>query len=85
MFHFTKKDRKKETEFIKRILSEIKEGCLIVICIQDTGKKVQVLNETINFDKELKQVADEKFEYIFEDKESGHTSKTNYRMIVVEK
>ena len=39
MFHFTKKDKKKETEFIKKIISKTKGGCLIIFCIQDTGKK----------------------------------------------
>ena len=41
MFHFAKKDLNKETDFIKKILSKIKYGCLLIICIQDTGKKVE--------------------------------------------
>jgi tellurite methyltransferase len=85
MFHFTKNDRKKETEFIKGIISKIKNGCLIVFCIQDTGKKVKILNETIDFCKKLNRVTDKKFEYIFEDSDSGHKSKTDYRMVVVKK
>lgn len=83
MFHFTTNDRKNETEFIKKIISKIKKGCLVVFCIQDTGKKVEILNQTIDFDKELYRVTDKKFEYIFEDSENGHKSQTDYRMIVV--
>lgn len=39
MFHFAKKDRIKETEFIQHIVSKIKKGCILIFCIQDTGKK----------------------------------------------
>ena len=85
MFHFTKNDRKKETDFIKGILAKIKKGCLVVFCVQDTGKKIEILNETIDFDKIIDRVTDKKFEYVFEDSETAHTSKTNYRMVVVKK
>ena len=85
MFHFTKKDKKKESEFIKKIISKVKNGCVLIFCIQDTGKKVEILNYTIDFKKLLKRVSDTKFEYLFKDKESGHTSKTNYRFIAVKK
>ncbi|MGH1386289.1 class I SAM-dependent methyltransferase [Kordia sp.] len=85
MFHFTKNDRKKETEFIQRIVSKIEKGCLLIFCIQDTGKKVKILNETIDFKQQLERLVDKKFKYIFEDKENGHKSETDYRMIVVRK
>lgn len=85
MFHFAKNDRKKETEFIQRIVSKIEKGCLLIFCIQDTGKKVKVLNETIDLEKQLDRLVDKKFKYIFEDTKSGHKSETNYRMIVIRK
>ncbi|MGB1204407.1 MAG: methyltransferase domain-containing protein [Chitinophagales bacterium] len=85
MFHFAKKDRKKELLFIQKIISEIKNGCFIVFCIQDTGKKVDILNEIIENNGIVTKLLDKKFTYLFEDKENSHTSKTNYRMIVVEK
>lgn len=83
MFHFTKNDRKKETEFIKRIVSKIEKGCLLIFCIQDTGKKVKTLKDTIDGEEKLDQIEDVKFKYVFE--ESGHTSKSNYRMLVIKK
>ncbi|AWW00632.1 class I SAM-dependent methyltransferase [Arcticibacterium luteifluviistationis] len=85
MFHFTKNDRKKETEFIERILSEIGKECLVILCIQDTGEKVKILNETIDLKYKLDRLVDEKFKYTFEDSESGHKSETNYRMIIIRK
>lgn len=85
MFHFTKKDRIKETEFIKRIISSAEKKCLIVFCIQDTGNKVKILNETLDFDEPLERMVDQRFKYVFEDNESGHKSESDYRMIVVEK
>ncbi|MBK8500812.1 MAG: class I SAM-dependent methyltransferase [Saprospiraceae bacterium] len=85
MFHFAKKEREKEIGLVKRILSKIKNGCLVVVCIQDTGNKVQILNQAIDFEKPLNRLADKKFQYTFEDEESGHRSDTDYRMIVIEK
>ncbi|TFV92412.1 class I SAM-dependent methyltransferase [Algoriphagus kandeliae] len=85
MFHFTKKDKGKEIELIKKITSLMKNGSLIVVCIQDTGNKVLSLNEAIDFEKQLTRLMDMKFSYSFEDKKSGHKSKTDYRMIAAEK
>lgn len=85
MFHFEKKDRKKETDFVKNILSKIKYSCLLIICIQDTGKKVEILNQSIDFEKQLDRLVNKKFKYLFEDNQSGHKSETNYRIIVVRK
>jgi len=85
MFHFQKKDKKKETDFIKRIISNVKKGCIIIFCIQDTGKKIEILNEVIESGVKLDKLIDKKFEYLFEDSESGHKSKTNYRLLAVKK
>jgi SAM-dependent methyltransferase len=85
MFHFTKNDRKKETDFILRMLSEVRKDCLIIFCIQDTGKKVKILDETIDFNKQFERKLNKKFKYTFEDKASGHKSVTNYRMVVIKK
>ena len=85
MFHFAKKDKEKEVELIKKIVSQIKIDCLVVICIQDTGNKVRTLNQAIDFQRHLLRLTDTMFKYTFEDDENGHKSETNYRMIVVKK
>jgi|SRR5690606_28909140 len=85
MFHFTKKDKEKEIGLIKKIISGLRNGSLIVVCIQDTGNKVQILNKAIDFKKSQKRIVDKAFRYAFEDSESGHKSETDYRMIIVEK
>ncbi len=85
MFHFTQKSKSKEKSLIKKIISKTKKGCHIVFCIQDTGKKVEILKESINFDQLIDLVVIKKFEYTFEDQEIGHKSKTNYQMIVAKK
>ena len=84
MFHFTKNDLQKETDLIKKIISKVDHDCLIVFCIQDTGKKVTILNEILNFEHQLHRLIDQKLEYIFEDPTTGHQSKTTYRMIIVQ-
>ncbi len=85
IFHFAKKDKEKEIGLINRIVSEIRKGRLVVVCIQDTGDKVRTLNQAIDFNKRHKRLADKEFKYVFEDSDSGHKSETDYRMIVIEK
>ena len=85
MFHFAKKDKEKEIGLIKRIVSDIRNGSLVVVCIQDTGDKVQILNKAIDYEKELSRLTDKKFTYTFEDTDNGHKSETDYRMIAIEK
>ncbi len=85
MFHFAKKDKEKEIELIKKIISDLKNGSLVVVCIQDTGEKVQILNKAIDYERKTKRLMDKVFKYVFEDKDSGHKSETNYRMIIAEK
>ncbi|MEQ9308939.1 MAG: methyltransferase domain-containing protein [Balneolaceae bacterium] len=85
MFHFTIKDKKREIGLLKIIFSQIKNGSLIIVCIQDSGKKVQILNQTIESATEHIRLIDKKFKYIFKDQESNHTSESPYRMIVVKK
>ncbi|MFT4682485.1 MAG: tellurite methyltransferase [Flavobacteriales bacterium] len=85
MFHFAKKDRKKETAFVQKLISMIDNGCLLVFCIEDTGKKAETLNDTTDHKRPLDRVVDQKFKYEFQDGQSGHTSTTNYRMIAVKK
>lgn len=85
MFHFAKKDREKEVGLVQKIISKIRAGCLVAIFIQDTGHKVRILNQSIDFEVKRQRLVDKKFTYTFEDRESGHRSETGYRMIVVEK
>ncbi len=83
MFHFDKKDKENEIGLIKKIVSEVSIGSLIVVCVQDTGDKVQILNQAIDFEKRLNRLVDKEFKYVFED--GGHKSETKYRMIVIKK
>ncbi len=85
MFHFAKKDKDKEIGLIKKIVSDISKGSIVVVCIQDTGNKVRTLNKAIDYERKHKRLADKEFKYVFEDTDSGHKSETNYRLIVIEK
>ena len=51
MFHFEKRDLKRETNLIAKIAKRINKNGMICICIQDTGKKVKILNLTWLFEK----------------------------------
>ena len=70
---------------IQKIVSEVSVGSLVVVCIQDTGNKVELLNRAIDVEKRRKRIADRAFKYTFEDSASGHTSETEMRMIAIEK
>lgn len=48
-------------------------------------KKIAILNEAIDFEKQRNRLIDKKFEYIFADKENEHISRTDYRMVIVKK
>lgn len=85
MFHFAKKDKEKEIRLIKKIVSDLRKGSLMVVCIQDIKEKTQILNKAIDFERKRKRLIEKVFKYIFEDKDSGHKSETDYRMIVIEK
>ena len=86
MFHFEKRDREKETQLIEKIVKQLSKNASICVCIQDTGKKVKILKDTIdNAGIEFEILNDTDFIYIFEDKASGHKSETKYCMYIVKK
>jgi 2-polyprenyl-3-methyl-5-hydroxy-6-metoxy-1,4-benzoquinol methylase len=86
MFHFEKREKQKETGLITKIADNIKQGSLICICIQDTGNKVQTLKSTIqNAKPDFEVLNDSCLIYNYEEKDSGHKSKTKYLMYIVKK
>lgn len=85
MFHFAKKDRDKEIEFLKCVINKMKLGAVLVICIQDSGKKVSILKEVMVRTNQLNILLEKPFEYTFQDPESEHISVSNFQMIAAEK
>jgi 2-polyprenyl-3-methyl-5-hydroxy-6-metoxy-1,4-benzoquinol methylase len=86
MFHFEKRDKKRETDLIVKIIKQINRNGLICICIQDTGKKVKILKDTIESSGIKYEVLnDSSLKYKYVDKESGHESETKYCMFIVKK
>ena len=83
MFHFTRVDKKKETDLVKRILLGSKPGAIITFCIQNTGSKVRILNETMNASGKSEKMFETDLVYNYQDTQSGHSSTTNYKMIVI--
>jgi len=85
MFHFGKKEKDKEIAFLNRIIDESKLNTLITICIQKTGKKLEVLNSIISNKSSLEVVNRTELIYTYEDKASNHHSETKYEMITIKK
>ncbi|MFC2089237.1 class I SAM-dependent methyltransferase [Bacteroidota bacterium] len=86
MLHFEKRDLKRETALIDKITKRINKNGLISVCIQDKGKKVRILKDTIdNSGIDFEILNDSSLIYKYEDKESGHKSETKYCMYIVKK
>lgn len=85
MFHFNKKDNAKETAFLNHLIREMKPHRYLTICIQDTGKKVAILQKILQNHKYLHPIHQTNLLYKYEDKASNHVSETIYEMITVQK
>lgn len=85
MFHFGKKEKEKETKLLEKIIDRSKPDTLITICIQKTGKKLELLNSIISGIETLEIWSQEELTYRFEDKQSNHSSETKYEMITLRK
>jgi len=86
IFHFEKRDIKRETDLIVKIINRLKLNGLICTCIQDTGNKVSILKDTISSSgHEFEILNDSSLNYLYVDKESGHESETKYCMYIVKK
>lgn len=85
MFHFAKKDRKEETELILHTVASMKTGAIFVCCIQDSGDKIQVLNNTLKKAEVSERLQDAAFVYVYNDASTGHSSSSNYCLIAARK
>ncbi|WP_367388580.1 class I SAM-dependent methyltransferase [Lewinella sp. LCG006] len=85
MFHFGKKEREQESELLEKIIEISSPETLITICIQKTGKKVEVLHSIYAKIPHLEVIQQKELTYRFEDKASKHSSETKYEMITLKK
>lgn len=85
MFHFGKKERQKEVDFLNRLITLSSLDTLITICIQKVGNKVAILNNIIENQLTLKIIHQTELIYLYEDKATNHRSETTYEMVTVKK
>ncbi len=85
MFHFAKNDQKNETGFIRRIIKNSGPETIITFCIQNNGKKIRILNETIDSQGRVERINETDLMYEYRENQTGHSSKTAYKMIVIKK
>lgn len=83
MLHFAKNDRQKEEGFVRNILENLSPGSSLVVCIQDIGKKVDILKGIMLEKGTAEKLEDLSFSYTFHDESSGHRSRTPYQLIVM--
>ncbi len=84
IFHFQKRDRIKETNLVKRIIDQSETGTVIVFCIRDSGNKVKILNESIDYNNSKpERLLDRNIKYSFA--HEGQTSDIDYKIIAVRK
>ena len=84
MFHFQERDREKESAWIRSLFNQVQSGTLVVFCIQDSGKKVSILEGIISKCPGVSTIHDEPMTYTFKDAINGHQSVSDYRLIVVQ-
>lgn len=85
MFHFQKNDREKELGLINLAISNMKLGAYLVICIQDSGNKVQTLLEALEASPSMSSSSHLAFEYVFEDEASKHMLNVDYKLVTCRK
>jgi SAM-dependent methyltransferase len=85
MFHFTKKDEQRETDFIKKIITGSAPETVVTFCIQNSKKKLAILEHTLNLMGSLNRIHEISFQYQFKDDATGHVSTTDYKLIAIKK
>ena len=83
MFHFGKKERIKEQNLLKKIIERSSSDTHITICIQKSGKKIEILEDTLSKIPNIKRVNRIEITYKYVDPDSNHSSTTLYEMITL--
>ncbi|MEM7368313.1 MAG: class I SAM-dependent methyltransferase [Bacteroidota bacterium] len=83
MLHFSKHDREKEKSLVRKIIKQLAPKGRLVVCIQDVGKKVDILRQTMLEADDGRTIEELPFSYTFRDNSSGHSSRTPYRLIAL--
>ena len=83
LFHFGKKGKQKEIKLLQSIFDLSKKKAHITICIQNVGKKYNVLKGIITGRSDLEIASEVDSIYTFNDRESNHQSKTKYKIVSV--
>ncbi len=47
MFHFYKKDLEQETQFLKKLLDQLKTSGLLILVVQESKKRIQILKSIL--------------------------------------
>ncbi len=63
MLHFYPKDRKKETEFLKRVIAELKKGGLLCLFVWKSEKIEKVLDSVLNDTRGWARLIDKYVDY----------------------
>ena len=82
---YSQKDKQKETDFIKKIITGSDLDTVVTFCLQNSKKKLAILEHTLNSMGTLNRIHETSFPYQFKDDATGHVSKTDYKLIAVKK
>ena len=84
LLHFEKRELKRETALIDKIAKQINKNGLICVCIQDTGKKVRILKDTIgNSSIDFEILNDSSLIYKYKELRDSNKSETKYCMYIM--
>lgn len=85
MFHFGKREKDMETNLLRTIFKIADVNTLFTICIQNSGNKAKILDSVVSKEKYIRTVSKINLVYEFKDKNSDHSSKSDYIILTVEK
>lgn len=83
LFHFGKKEKAREAGLFQRLAQDADPGTLLVVCLQDVGEKVAVLDNLTQALGFLQEVHREHFTYTFRDQASGYSADTPYVLVAL--
>ncbi|QNL20705.1 hypothetical protein HZR84_01655 [Hyphobacterium sp. CCMP332] len=66
-------------------MNESMDSSKMVICNQNTGKKIEIIKEVFAKNGMFKEELEQDIEYVFHDSESNHHSVSPYKILVFHK
>ena len=86
IFHFYKRDSKKEREFLTKVIISARTDTIFCICIDDKKYKTTTLYDVFEHSGIVYDYLENiKSIYLYRDKETGHTTENKFNLLFIKK